>query len=181
MIGHRARIALYTCIVALTAALGVGAIVVLERDWVPQLNGRVNDSAGVLTVTDRQRITGTLEQYERETHHQIAVLMIASLGGEKIEALSLRTANAWRLGNKGLDDGILVTLAMKERRARIEVGKGMQRFISDADAKRILDTEMTPLFSRGDIAGGLERGLEQLMDEGRRFVVEIGTAPTRLD
>jgi uncharacterized protein len=108
-------------------------------------------------------------------------LTIASLGGEKIEALSLKTANAWRLGNKGFDDGILVILAMKEHRARIEVGKGMQRFISDADAKRTLDTEMTPPFSRGDIAGGLERGLEQLMDEGRRFVVEIDTAPTRLN
>lgn len=112
MIGHRARIALFTCIFALTAALGAGAIVALEGDWIPKLNGRINDTAGVLTVPERQRIAGTLEQYERETHHQIAVFTIASLDGERIETLSLRTANTWRLGNKGLDDGILVTLAM---------------------------------------------------------------------
>ena len=147
----------------------------------PKLNGWVNDTAGVLPVPERKRIAGALEKYERETHHQIAVLSIASLGEERIEAFSLRTANAWGLGNKGFDDGILVTLAMKERRARIELGKGMQRFISDADAKHILDAETTPLFAKGDIAGGLERGLEQLMDEGRRFVVEIGTAPTPLN
>lgn len=147
----------------------------------PKLSGWVNDTAGVLTAAQRERIAGTLEKYQKETQHQIVVLTIPSLGEEGIEAFSLRTANAWGRGNKGVDDGILVTLAMKERRARIELGKGMQRFISDADAKTIMDTDMTPLFSKGDISGGLERGLERLMDEGRRFVVEIGPAPKRLN
>ena len=121
---------------------------------------------------------GAGEKYQRETHHQVAVLTIPGLDGETIEAFSLRTANAWGLGNKGFDDGILVTLAMRERRVRSELGKGMQRFISDADAKQIVDAEMTPLFLKGDISGGLERGLERLMDDGRHFVVEIG-APAR--
>jgi len=153
----------------------------LESDWVPKLSGWVNDTAGVLTVAEQERIAGTLEKYQRETHHQIAVLTIPSLGEERIEVFSLRTANAWGLGNKGFDDGILVILAMRERRARIELGKGMQRFISDADAKKIMDTDMTPLFSKGDISGGLERSLERLMEEGRRFVVEIEPAPKRLN
>jgi uncharacterized protein len=109
------------------------------------------------------------------------VLIIPSLGEEKIETFSLRTANVWGLGNKGFDDGILVTLAMKERKERIELGEGMERFISDADAKQILETEMTPRFAKRDFSGGLERGLERLMDEGRRFVVEIGPAPKQLN
>jgi uncharacterized membrane protein YgcG len=88
-----------------------------------------------------------------------------------MEVFSLRTANSWGIGNKGFDDGILVTLAMKERRARIELGKGMQRFISDADAKKIMDQDMTPRFSKGDVSGGLERGLERLMEEGRQWAV----------
>jgi uncharacterized protein len=70
-------------------------------------------------------------------------------------------------------------LQPKERKARIELGKGMQRYISDAAAKQILDTEMTPLFSKGDFSGGLELGLDRLMDEGRRFVAEI--SPARLN
>src|SRR4029077_11755621 len=111
---------------------------------------------------------------------QIVVLIIPSLGDETIEAFSLRTANAWGVGNKGFDDGILVCLAMKERRARIGLGKGIERFISDADAKIILDREMTPLFSKKDFFGGLERGIERLMDEGRRFVVESAAAPKRV-
>jgi len=68
-------------------------------------------------------------------------------------------------------------MAMKERRVRIELGKGMQRFISDADAKLIIDKEMTPAFSKGNFSYGLERGLKRLMDEGRRFVVTINTVP----
>jgi uncharacterized protein len=177
----RVRIARLTVIIALAASLGVGAIVWLKSDRVPKLNGRVNDYAGVLTVAEQERIAGTLQKYQQETHHQIAVLTIQSLRGEKIEAFSLRTANAWGLGNKGVDDGILVTIAMQERSARIELGKGMQRFISDADAKEIMDTEMTPRFARGDISGGIERGLDRLMEEGRRFAVQIGAAPQRLN
>jgi uncharacterized protein len=180
MVRPRVRISVFTCIFALAAALGAGATVALESDWVPKLSGWVNDTAGVLAVAERERIAGTLEKYHQETHHQFVVLIIPSLGEEKIETFSLRTANVWGLGNKGFDDGILITLAMKERRARIELGKGMERFISDADAKQILETEMTPLFAKKDFAGGLERGLERLMDEGRRFVVEIGPAPKQL-
>jgi uncharacterized protein len=122
-----------------------------------------------------------LQKYQQETHHQIAVLIIQRLSGEKIEAFSLRTANAWGLGNEGVNDGILVTIAMQERRARIELGKGMQPFISDADAKEIMDAEMTPRFARGDISGGIERGLDRLMEEGRRFVVQIGAASQQLN
>jgi uncharacterized protein len=180
MLRRRARITLLTSILALAAAIGARGVVALESGWVPKLSGWVNDTAGVLTQAQQERLASTLEKYQQETqetHHQIAILIVPSLGEESIETLSLRTANAWGLGNKGFDDGILVTLAMKERTARIELGTGIQRFISDADAKRIIDTEMTPLFSNGDISGGLERGVERLMEQGRRFIVEIARAP----
>jgi uncharacterized protein len=66
-------------------------------------------------------------------------------------------------------------MAMTERRVRIELGIGMERFISNAEAKEIIEVEMTPSFSKGDIAGGLERGLKRLMEEGRRFTTRNGT------
>jgi len=160
---------------AVAGLLGVGTAYCLEGNWVPKLTGRVNDSANILSKSDRERLSDILRKYEQETHHQIAVLTIATLGDEPIETFSLRTFNAWGLGFKGLDNGILVTLAMKERRVRIELGKGMQRFISDADAKLIIDKEMTPAFSKGNFLTGLEHGLERLMDEGRRFVVTMNT------
>jgi uncharacterized protein len=161
-------------VLAVAGFLGVGTAYCLEGNWVPKLTGRVNDSAHVLSASDGERLSDMLRNYEQETHHQIAVLTIATLGDEPIETFSLRTFNAWGLGLKGLDNGILVTLAMKERRVRIELGKGMQRFISDADAKLIIDKQMTPAFSKGQFSTGLERGLDRIMYEGRRFVVPIG-------
>jgi uncharacterized protein len=136
---------------------------------VPALTGRVNDTAGVLQPTDRDRISNLLADYQRETGHQVAVLTVPTLADESIESFCLRAANTWRLGRKGIDDGILVCLAMKERRVRIELGLGMGRHISNADAKEIIDVDMTPSFAMGDFAGGLERGLTRLMQEGRRF------------
>ena len=94
-----------------------------------------------------------------------------TLSGEKIESFSLRVANSWKLGQKGLDNGILVTMAMKERAVRIELGAGMERFISNTTAQSIINNSMVPAFRKADYAGGLEAGLEQLMREGRRFVV----------
>jgi uncharacterized protein len=178
MARRRARVGLLACVFAAGVAVGAVGAANLEGGWVPKLTGGVNDTANVLSGVDRDRISEILRNYERETHHQIVVLTIATLGGETIEAFSLRTANAWGLGIKGVDDGILVTLAMKERRVRVELGKGMERFISDADAKAIIDTEMTPAFAKGDYSGGLERGLKRLMEDGRRFVVHAGAGPT---
>ena len=112
-----------------------------------------------------------LTRYERETLHQIAVLTIPSLLGESIESFSLRVANSWRIGHKDFNDGILVTLAMKERKVRIELGLGMEKFITNATAQSIIETSMIPAFRKNDYAGGLERGLEQLMKEARKFVI----------
>ena len=131
----------------------------------------MTDVAKVLSSADRERLSGLLARYERETSHQIGVLLIPTLSGESIESFSLRVANAWKLGLKGLDNGILVTLAMKERFIRIELGSGMEKFISNATAQSIIDNSMVPAFRQGDYDDGLHAGLEQIMREGRRFVV----------
>jgi len=139
--------------------------------WIPPLQGRVTDLANVLSPEDQDRLEAKLARYEQETSHQLAVLLVPTLSGESIEAFSLRVANAWALGHKGIDNGILVTLAMKERSVRIELGLGMEKYISDESAKSIIDGVMVPAFGKGDYAGGLEAGLDQLMEQGRRFVV----------
>jgi uncharacterized protein len=145
---------------------------------VPVLNGRVNDADNVLSIEDQERLAKLLENYEKETKHQIAVLIVPTLGDETIESFCLRVAKVWRLGRKGIDDGIVICLAMKEKRVRIELGIGMNRYISNAEAKEIIDLEMTPLFSKKDFAGGLERGLKRLMEEGRRFTTRNAVTGT---
>jgi len=82
---------------------------------VPVLNGRVNDATDVLSIDDQERLSKLLGNYEKETKHQIAVLIVPTLGNEPIESFCLRTANTWRLGRKGIDDGVVVCVAMKEK------------------------------------------------------------------
>lgn len=147
-----------------------GAAVDSGRIPVPQLTGRVNDLVDVLSTADQERLSNLLAGYEQETGHQIAVLIVPTLRGEAIESFCLRTANTWRLGRKGIDDGVVVCMAMTERVVRIELGIGINRYISNADAKEVIDKDMTPLFAQADFAGGLERGLKRLMEEGRRYV-----------
>jgi uncharacterized protein len=147
-----------------------GAAIDSGKIPVPQLTGRINDTVNLLLPADQERLSNLLKVYEQETGHQIAVLIVPTLAGEPIEGFCLRTVKVWRLGRKGIDDGILVCLALNERQVRIELGLGMERYISNSQAKEIIDTEMTPFFRVRDFAEGLERGLKRLMEEGRRFV-----------
>ncbi len=158
-------------VVALALFLCSLLVVAADYQSIPQLEGRVTDVANVLSVADRDRLAKTLARYEQETSHQFAVLLIPTLSEESIESFSLRVAKAWGLGQKGLNNGILVTLAMKERMVRIELGLGMERYISNEFAQSIITNTMGPAFRKGDYAGGLQAGLEQLMKEGRQFVV----------
>ena len=136
---------------------------------IPQLEGRVNDYAGVLSVQERADLESTLAKYQDETTHQVAVLTVSSLHGETIEEFSLRVANAWKLGRKGLDNGVLITLAPNEREARIELGRGINRFVSDSTAKAILSETMIPAFRAGHFSEGLRLGVDRLLKECRAY------------
>lgn len=129
----------------------------------------VTDNAQVLTAQEILRLSRVLAEYERETTHQIAVLTVASLGGETIEAFSLRTANAWGLGRKGIDNGILIVLAADEGKVRIELGSGFEPYISNARAQEIINAQMLPAFRDRNYSKGLENGIEVLMKDGRAF------------
>lgn len=143
---------------------------------VPKQEGWVTDGAHVLSPAARTRLSDSLSHYEDETNHQISILIMPNLAGEGIEAFAARVAQAWHLGRAGVDDGVLVVLAMHEQKVRIEVGKDMARYLSDATAKSIVDDFMTPAFAKRNFAGGLEEGAKWLMQEGRRFKVSARAA-----
>jgi uncharacterized protein len=163
MASHRVRLPL----LLMAALIWAGSI------STPELKGRVNDLAGVLSPADVGRISGMLEGYERGTTHQLAVLIVPTLAGEAMESFSGRVFDAWKLGRRGVDNGMLVTLAIAERAARIDLGSGFEPHISDAKAREIMNESMIPSFARGEFAQGIERGLERLMDEGRKLVAPI--------
>jgi uncharacterized protein len=138
---------------------------------IPRLSGHVNDYAGILTSQQRAALERRLSEYERETTHQIVVLTVSSLPNASIESFSLRVARAWKLGRKDFDNGVLVTVAPRDRKMRIEVGEGLSRFVSDSAAAKIIEESMVPDFRAGQFGKGIERGVERLMEECRAYKV----------
>lgn len=134
---------------------------------VPERQGWVSDYAGILKPGEIKSISTELASYEKETCHQVLVLIIPSLDGESIADLSQRTANAWAIGQPGFGNGLLVTIAMKEGSVRMEAGSAFEWFIQDGTADRILKEVMFPLFKQDKFVDGLEQGLAQIMAAGR--------------
>lgn len=154
---------LFVCFVNTTS------VIADEHLPIPKIEGRVTDQTNTLSSKDREEITKLLRDYEKVTTHQIGVLIIPTLNGESIESYSLRVANSWKLGHKGVDNGVVVTLAMKERKVRIELGRGMEKYISNSKAKSIIVNSMIPAFRKYDYSKGLKDGLQQIMTEARKF------------
>lgn len=134
---------------------------------IPKLQARVTDLAGVLTPEQTNNLENKLKQFEASDSTQIAVLIIPSLEGEEIADYSVRVASAWRLGQKGRDNGALLIIAMKERKVRIEVGYGLEPTLTDALSRRIIENEIVPNFRRGDFSQGIDRGVAAIMQAVR--------------
>lgn len=116
----------------------------------PKLIGRVNDHAGVLTATERATLERKLEAIEQtEGRPQVAVLLPASMDGAGVERFANDTYRAWKLGQAGKDNGVLIVIAPKERKWRIEVGYGLEGVIPDGRAKLIIANDMDPHLKGG--------------------------------
>jgi uncharacterized protein len=130
---------------------------------VPPLRGRVNDLAGMLPADRSQALEERLAAFERETGHQIAVLTIPSLQGDALESFSIRVAEAWKIGQKGFDNGAILLIVRDDRKLRIEVGYGLEGILPDAIASRIIREVIVPRFRENDYAGGIEAGVNAIL------------------
>lgn len=130
---------------------------------VPSLRGRVNDLAGNLPSDRARLLEERLAAFEKETGHQIAVLTIPSLEGDPLEDFSIRVAESWKIGQKGFDNGAILLIAQKERKLRIEVGYGLEGVLPDAIASRIIREVIVPRFRANDYAGGIEAGVNAIL------------------
>ena len=129
---------------------------------VPAYRAHVTDTAGALTEADRAALERQLAQFEAQHGTQIGVLIVPATAPEDIADYSQRVADAWKLGRAGVGDGLLIVVAVQERRVRIAPFKALEGAIPDVLAKRIIDQHIVPAFRRGDYAGGLHDALVQL-------------------
>lgn len=128
----------------------------------PPLTERVTDLTGTLSTADRASLTASLTALEKEKGAQITIVMLPTTQPETIEQFGIRLAEAWKIGRKGVDDGVIVIVAKNDRKMRIEVGYGLEGAIPDAIAKRIVAEQMAPRFREGDFAGGLRATIATL-------------------
>lgn len=131
---------------------------------VPPLTGRVVDRADLLAPATEQDLTQRLAAHEDSTSNQVAVLTVASLEGRPIEEYSLQVARTWALGQEEFDNGVLLLIARDDREMRIEVGYGLEGTLPDVVASRIIRNELRPAFREGDFDGGVEAGVQAILD-----------------
>jgi uncharacterized protein len=131
---------------------------------IPELWGQhVHDEAKALSQQTVDNLERQLKIFEDSTTNQIAILIVPSLDGEIIEQYGLRVAEKWKLGQKDKDNGVLLLLAINDRKMRIEVGQGLEGPLPDAICNRIIRNEMAPNFRRGDYDAGVNAAVNAIM------------------
>jgi len=130
---------------------------------VPPLTSRVTDLTGTLSGGAVARIEAKLKDFEAKKGSQVAVLIVPTTQPEEIEQYGIRVEDTWKLGRKGVDDGVYLIVAKNDRRVRIEVSYGLEGALPDAVANRIITETITPHFKQGDFDGGVEAGVNQII------------------
>ena len=140
---------------------------------IPPLTGPVVDEAGLLDAAARRRLEGLCRAaWEQSTEHrvQLQFLLVRSLGGDDIEGYAARVFEAWKLGERGKDNGVLVVVASDDRKVRIETGYGNEGALTDAQASRIIRNTIAPAFRQGRYGEGL-------LDAGVAILSALGAVP----
>lgn len=144
-----------------------------ETVAVPTLQQRVTDTTHTLSAQASSSISQTLAQFEKDTGHQLAVLLVETTGDETIEQYSTRVFDSWKLGDKKRDDGLLLVLAKADHTLRIEVGYGLEGVVTDLQASQVINRSIVPYLKHGDFEGGIQAGVNKL--------IQISTDPAAAD
>ena len=126
-------------------------------------NGHVNDLAKVFNSSQTVALEQKLVDYEKNTTNEIAILTIKSLEGQDIDEFGIKAFEQWKIGKKGKDNGLLITVAVDEHKMRIDVGYGLEAKINDARAGDIIRNIMAPEFRNNDYYAGVDKAVDQLI------------------
>ncbi len=130
---------------------------------IPALTSAVTDLTGTLSAANRQALEAKLRDWRARTTNQLVVLMIPSTAPEAIEQYSIRVADAWKIGQKGQDNGAILLIAKDDKRMRIEVGYGFEGVLTDVTSRRIIAENIAPEFSQGNFAAGITAGVDRII------------------
>ena len=148
-------------IAALVAVLWIAAASAAAN--LPALTGRVVDAAHILSPVTTADLERKLADLEQKSGIQLVVATVASLSGEEIEPYANELFRAWKLGETKKNNGVLLLIAPKERKVRIEVGYGLEGTLTDAVSSIIIANAIAPRFKAGDFDGGVTRGVDDII------------------
>jgi uncharacterized protein len=151
---------------------GGSAVSAYQSPGTPQ--GYVNDFAGVITDDVQADLARQLEEFEKKTSHEIAVVTIPSLGGDDIESYATTLFREWGIGKKGSDNGVLFLAAIEDRKARIEVGYGLEGALTDLESQYIQRDHAIPFFRQGNFSGGILNASVKIMEAVEGEIVPTG-------
>ena len=130
---------------------------------IPSLSAHVTDLTGTLSAPERQALEVKLADWESRTTNQLAVLIVPTTKPETIEEYAIRVAEAWKIGQKGKDNGAIFLIAKNDKQMRIEVGYGLEGDLTDVASRRIIGDTVAPLFSQGKFAEGINAGVDRIV------------------
>ena len=149
----------------------------------PELTGRVVDNADILTPEAEAALTAKLEALETQSQRQLVVATITDLQGYDISDYGYQLGRAWGLGDAERNDGALLLIAPNDRKVRIEVGYGLEGYLTDALSSLIIQNQILPRFRDGDFPGGITAGTDAIIaqlqlppEEAARIASEAGKA-----
>jgi uncharacterized protein len=161
-----ARMSLARVGLALAFIACAGALAFVVCAWAapnfPALTGRIVDQANVIPPATRIDLDIKLADLEMKSGIQLVVATVSSLDGEEIEPYANALFRTWKLGQKDKNNGVLLLVAPKERRVRIEVGYGLEGTLTDALSKVIITNAIAPRFKTGNYGDGITRGVDDI-------------------
>lgn len=130
---------------------------------IPKPRQPVVDEAGVFSAAFESTLNQALKSVQSQGGPQIGVLTLGDIGDETIEQVSIRTADQWKLGTAEKDNGVIVLLALKQKKIRIEVGQDLEGDLTDFESSKIIQQYMLPLYKNGEFESGTLIGLAQII------------------
>ncbi len=157
--------------VLLGAVLGLAALVFASAAPIPahafvspgNPQGFVNDFANILSPGDKSALEAKLQNFAKQTGNEVSVVTVQNFGGDVIENYAVELFQAWGIGNKEKDNGVLFLVSLEDRAVRIEVGYGLEGDLPDATANRIIQKVTIPAFKNGDYSGGVTQSVDAII------------------
>lgn len=151
----------------LTGIFLLCGLTIFAQDLPEKTKNLVNDFSGTLRQDEIQTLENKLVSFNDSTSTQIAVVLIPSLEGYEIADYAYKLAEKWGIGSKDKNNGVLVLIAIQDRKARIEIGYGLEGVLPDAICRRIIENEMKPSFKQGNFLEGLDLATDAIIKFSR--------------